>query len=163
MANRTEQMAGMQQSAVAHADVALNRADKVANMAASAVTGGMSKMAHTVVGEQGTAQAVALVSDINRRAEEAAQLAHDAGHDNFKRLRGCFLAITGIFARYSAVAFLCTITPFALAVALLLYTEQNKGLFGYTHTTWREALCSIAITACLLSWHAIFLRHQSVL
>ena len=163
MANRTEQMAGMQQSAVAHADVALNRADKVANMAASAVTGGMSKMAHTVVGEQGTAQAVALVGDINRRAEEAAQLAHDAGRDNFKRLRGCFLAITGIFARYSAVAFLCTITPFALAVALLLYTEQNKGLFGYTHTTWREALCSIAITACLLSWHAIFLRHQSVL
>jgi len=154
---------GAGQNAAAQADVVLNRADKAANAAASAVTGGVSKLAHTVVGEQGTQQAVALVSDINRRAEEAAQLAHDAGHDNFKRLRGCFLAITGIFARYSAVAFLCTITPFALAVALLLYTEQNKGLFGYTHTTWREALCSIAITACLLSWHAIFLRHQSVL
>jgi hypothetical protein len=154
---------GASQNAAAHADVVLGRADKAANAAAAAVTGGMSKMAHTVVGEQGTAQAVALVSDINQRAEQAAELAHKAGHDNFKRLRGCFLAITGIFARYSAVAFLCTIAPFGLAVALLLYTEQNKGLFGATHTTWREALCSIAICACLLSWHAIFLRHQSVL
>lgn len=154
---------GASQNAAAHADVVLGRADKLANSAASAVTGGMSKVAHTVVGEQGTAQAVALVSDINRRAEEAAQIAHDAGHDNFKRLRGCFLMITGVFARYSAVAFLCTITPFGLAVGLLLYTEQNKGLFGATHTMWREALCSIAITACMLSWHAIFLRHQSVL
>lgn len=62
---------GASQNAAAHADVVLGRADKAANAAAAAVTGGMSKMAHTVVGEQGTAQAVALVSDINQRAEQA--------------------------------------------------------------------------------------------
>ena len=69
---------GASQNAAAHADVVLGRADKAANAAAAAVTGGMSKMAHTVVGEQGTAQAVALVSDINQRAEQAAELAHKA-------------------------------------------------------------------------------------
>ena len=126
---------GASQNAAAHADVVLGRADKAANAAAAAVTGGMSKMAHTVVGEQGTAQAVALVSDINQRAEQAAELAHKAGHDNFKRLRGCFLAITGIFARYSAVAFLCTIAPFGLAVALLL-----SGDIGGAREGFRQAI-----------------------
>lgn len=161
-----DRFTGVAQATAGHADVVLNRADKIANQAATTITGGLGRVANTVVGEQGTAQAVALVTDLNRRAEDAAALAHAAGHDNFKRLRGCFLAITGIFARYSAVAFLCSIPPFALAVALLLYTEQNKNPllgFGPTHTTWREALCSIAIAATLLSWHAIFLRHQTVL
>jgi hypothetical protein len=146
--------------------VDLSHVDKAATAAAAAAAGAASAGSRAVLGEQGSAKAVELATTLNSRAEAAASLAHKAGHDNFKRLRGCFLAIVGIFARYAAVTFLCTLTPFCFACGLLYYTEQHKDPilgFGPTHTMWRQWLCSIVIVACVLSWHAIFMRHQNML
>lgn len=115
---------------------------------------------------QHAVRAVAAVAQANTQAERIASAAHARGKDYFQVLRKFASRVTGAFANNAILCFIVAIFPFSFAAGLLGYTVNNsdpKTGFGETHTTWREAVCAIVICASLLSYYAIFLKHQTVL
>ena len=110
--------------------------------------------------------AMASISAANAQAERVAALAHAKGRDYCRIVRAVFHAVTGVFASRAWLTFLISLFPFCFAAGLLAWTEQNKDPLlgmGATHTAWRRAVTIVTILAVMLCWHAIFLRHQTVL
>lgn len=115
---------------------------------------------------QHAVRAVAAVTQANAKAEQIASAAHSRGKDYFTVLRKFASRATGAFANNAIVCFIVAIFPFSFAAGLLAYTVNNSDPmtgFPETHTTWREWICAGVIIASLLSFYAIFLKHQTVL
>lgn len=137
--------------------------DQGAANAATAVGRGVSN----VVGDANAAKAVAIAAAVNARAEAATAALAARGKDYCKVVKKCWDVFASFFARYAVLVFLCSLLAFCLAAGLLSFTvthsDFEKGGFGPTYTIWREFLTSFVIIATIFSWHAIFLRHQTVL
>jgi hypothetical protein len=137
--------------------------DQGASKAANAMGRGVT----TVVGDANAAKAIAIASAVNARAEAATAALAARGTDYCRVVKKCWDIFATFFARHSILVFVCSLLAFCLACGLMSVTVTHdnfeKGGFGPTYTLWREFLNSFVIIATIFSWHAIFLRHQTVL